>query len=153
MELEPEQLEQLDNPITFEDDASCLKILHELLCDSRLKPDERALITKCLLVIATADGEPTDFDLSDLLELSNLAETYIDRSDEIRACYDYLSAITDYQFNLPDDIDPTLIDALNKKLTHTYIALQSTLFGFDPSEFLDINEDDDEEEEEGEKEE
>jgi hypothetical protein len=149
MELEAETIEmtpeEIDNPIEFENDKDCLKVLQELLLDPRFEEHELELIKKCIAVLDTKDGDPTEFDLSDLLDLYTLSENYLDKSDNIRACSDYLGTIIDYQFNLPDDIDPALITSLNKQLTDTYIALQSTLFGLSPSEFLDDDSDDEEE--------
>lgn len=135
--------EDIDNPIVFTNDQECLDMLHALLLDSRISQSKSDLINKCISLINTNDDTVPDFNPCDLLDLSILANIYPDKSDEIRACSDYLSTIIDYNFNIPDESDPTTISNLNKKLTNAYIMLQSTLFGLDPSEFLDDTNDTD----------
>src|SRR5437879_6219736 len=102
--------EEIDNPITFENDQACLQMLNELACDPQFEAHELELFQKCISVIISDDEAPLEFDLCDLLELSTLSETHLNQSDNIRACADYLSTIINYQFNIPDD--PTLMATL-----------------------------------------
>ena len=92
------------NPVVINTDSECKECLQKLKSELNLSAQHLTLIDNCIAVVSANDGDDVVFGISEIVELSQLSETYPSKVTEIMACSHHLTSSIDFEGDVPNEV-------------------------------------------------